>query len=246
MRIVLVISLIINLLGAGAAIYGAHHILQRFSLDFLFCRAGLGPCNYETLADSHMYYISQAPKVRDPIVMLGDSITERGHWNELFTRSDIMNRGVSGDTTHMVLNRLDEVISLKPRLVYLMIGTNDVLMGQKPHEIMPRFKMILQRLEEAGIPAAVLTTLMVSRQRDEQTGANQQLKHLNRLIRQTCMERGLKLIDLEPAVCPEGYLPDSHTHDGLHLNWRAYFAWRRAMLSHLPPVLPQHCGRAGV
>ena len=44
------------------------------------------------------------------IVFLGDSLTDRAEWAEFFPDKRIINRGVGGDTTEGVLNRLDEII----------------------------------------------------------------------------------------------------------------------------------------
>lgn len=43
---------------------------------------------------------------KDKIVFIGDSITDGGEWNELLGRNDVVNRGIIGDTTNGVLNRL--------------------------------------------------------------------------------------------------------------------------------------------
>src|SRR5207244_10058498 len=56
------------------------------------------------------------------VVMLGDSITEGMDWRELFPDVRILNRGIAGDTSAGVLNRLDEVIARHPKMVFLMIG----------------------------------------------------------------------------------------------------------------------------
>src|SRR5438105_5617872 len=60
------------------------------------------------------------------IVMLGDSLTEGAPWRELTGCADLVNRGIGGDTTSGVLARLDEVLKLKPRAIFLMIGVNDI------------------------------------------------------------------------------------------------------------------------
>src|SRR5271165_596600 len=64
-----------------------------------------------------------------PIVMLGDSLTEGGPWRELTGCLYLVNRGIGGDTSGGVLARLDEIIALKPRAVFLMIGVNDISLG---------------------------------------------------------------------------------------------------------------------
>lgn len=68
------------------------------------------------------------PGQRADIVFIGDSITEG--WSRfapaLFT-GGIVNRGISGQTSPQLLLRfMADVVALQPRVVHLMIGTNDV------------------------------------------------------------------------------------------------------------------------
>ena len=49
--------------------------------------------------------------------MIGDSHNEGIDWRELFPDVKILNRGISGDTSEGVLNRLDEVIGRHPKIV---------------------------------------------------------------------------------------------------------------------------------
>lgn len=68
-------------------------------------------------------------KVVEPggVVFLGDSITEHFLVNDMFATVNLYNRGISGDTTVGILKRLKEsVFDLKPKKVFLMIGTNDL------------------------------------------------------------------------------------------------------------------------
>ena len=67
------------------------------------------------------------------IVFLGNSITEAGgDWNVRFGTSNIVNRGISGDMTEGVLNRLDEIIHYKPIALFLLIGINDIFDANIP------------------------------------------------------------------------------------------------------------------
>jgi lysophospholipase L1-like esterase len=68
------------------------------------------------------------PPSADRVVFIGDSITEA--WREadpqLFT-NDILNRGIGGQTSEQMLLRFrSDVIELKPSVVHIMAGTNDV------------------------------------------------------------------------------------------------------------------------
>ena len=57
---------------------------------------------------------------------MGNSITKGGgDWGKRFNANNIVNRGISGDYTDGVLNRLEEIIHYQPIGVFLMIGVNE-------------------------------------------------------------------------------------------------------------------------
>jgi lysophospholipase L1-like esterase len=65
---------------------------------------------------------------RARVVFLGDSITEAWQASDpgLFLH-DILDRGISGQTTAQMLVRFrSDVIELRPRVVHIMAGTNDI------------------------------------------------------------------------------------------------------------------------
>jgi acyl-CoA thioesterase I len=72
--------------------------------------------------------IEALPADRDRVVFLGDSITEFwGKVGKLFQEKPYINRGISGQTTPQILLRFrQDVIALKPRVVVILAGTNDV------------------------------------------------------------------------------------------------------------------------
>jgi lysophospholipase L1-like esterase len=87
---------------------------------------------------------------RGSVVFLGDSITQG--WGDdfggAFPGMKVANRGISGDTTRGVLIRLKEdVLSLKPTAIVLLIGTNDLEEGADPEMIVSNLKLILAELK---------------------------------------------------------------------------------------------------
>ena len=66
------------------------------------------------------------PIGENKVVFLGNSITQGGgDWNKRYNSEVIVNRGVSGDFTNGVLQRLDEIIFYRPTSVFIMIGINE-------------------------------------------------------------------------------------------------------------------------
>ena len=49
----------------------------------------------------------QLPIRGNDIVFLGNSITDGGEWNELLANPRVKNRGISGDRSSWILDRLD-------------------------------------------------------------------------------------------------------------------------------------------
>jgi len=84
------------------------------------------------------------------VVFLGDSITQG--WRDagsFWPGTKVANRGISGDTTRGVLYRLrEDVLSLKPRAVILLIGTNVLEEKAEPELIASNLRLILAALRE--------------------------------------------------------------------------------------------------
>ncbi|MDT3695437.1 MAG: SGNH/GDSL hydrolase family protein [Ignavibacterium sp.] len=65
----------------------------------------------------------------DRVVFMGNSITEG--WKtvdpDFFTENQFINRGISGQTTPQMLIRFrQDVVNLKPKIVVILAGTNDI------------------------------------------------------------------------------------------------------------------------
>jgi lysophospholipase L1-like esterase len=87
---------------------------------------------------------------QNAVVFLGDSITQGwgGGLGAAFPGVKVANRGISGDTTRGVLFRLDQdVLSLNPSAVVILIGTNDLEENDTPEVIAGNLKLILAALK---------------------------------------------------------------------------------------------------
>jgi lysophospholipase L1-like esterase len=102
-------------------------------------------------AERRAAWAARVAQDQDAVVLLGDSITQG--WGEDFSAAfpglKIANRGISGDTTRGVLIRLrEDVLALRPRVVVLLIGTNDLEEQAEPETIAANLKLILAALKE--------------------------------------------------------------------------------------------------
>lgn len=70
------------------------------------------------------------------IVFMGDSITDSWYLAEYFPGKPYINRGISGQTTPQMLVRFrPDVIDLKPQVVIILAGTNDIAGNTGPETL---------------------------------------------------------------------------------------------------------------
>ena len=91
-------------------------------------------------------------KEKKRVVFMGDSITE--FWkvfnNSFFVDKPYVNRGISGQTTPQMLLRFQQdVINLKPALVVILAGINDIAENTGPITIEAIFRNIVSMAELA-------------------------------------------------------------------------------------------------
>ena len=174
----------------------------------------------------------ETPSLTTPkIIMLGDSITRRCEWSELLSRNDVVNQGISGDTTTGLLNRIDEIISLKPEKVFLMIGTNDIGEGAPVSETLSNYQKIITKLVAANFEVFVQSTLHVGKNSIER---NLRTKELNNGLKKYCKDHDVNFIDLNSILAPEGLLLEEYSDDGVHLTGAAYLKWKDVIIPFLP------------
>jgi len=164
------------------------------------------------------------------VVMLGDSITDRGLWNELTQRDDIINRGISGDTTIGLLARLDN-LNNGLQQAFIMIGTNDLLKGRSVEYVFKNYKKIIMVLKQKGITPLIQSTLYVG------TLApaiyNQRITELDALLKDYTDQNKIKYIDLNKIFAPDKVLLEKYSQDGLHLNGEGYREWTKVIAKYM-------------
>ncbi|MDD7469133.1 MAG: GDSL-type esterase/lipase family protein [Porphyromonas sp.] len=178
----------------------------------------------QTLFESH-------PTSPEDIVMLGNSITDGGEWAEILDNVHVRNRGISGDTTDGVLQRLGSITDGRPAKLFLMIGINDFAQGISGDSIARNIEQIICRIkaESPETEVYVQSILPIS---DEITlfpghkAHMSQVAPTNAMIRAICERQGVTYVDLYSSfVTPDGKLDLKYSNDGLHLLGEGYKLW---------------------
>ena len=99
-------------------------------------------------------------------VLFGDSITEIFNSYELFyafsqtTGQAVYNRGISGDTSDRLLERLEcNALNISPKNLVILIGTNDIGIGIPTEYTLKNIKEILQRTQTLCSNTAVKSSI---------------------------------------------------------------------------------------
>jgi lysophospholipase L1-like esterase len=184
------------------------------------------PNNYAVKVDQFRSY-KDAPT---DYVFLGNSITAGTDWNELFGISNARNRGISGDNTFGVLERLDEVTNGKPAKIFILIGINDVARNTPDSMIMNNYKRIIQRIKSESPSTKIYfqTLLPVNNEFEKRNHFNkdERIAWINTELKKLGEAEKITVIDLHPHFLgADKKLEKKYTMDGLHLNAAGYAVW---------------------
>ena len=181
---------------------------------------------------TNLYYQEQTDyqsifKGKRQIVMLGNSLTFRMHWDELLDRPDVANRGIGSDVIKGFYHRLDKVIELDPKICFIEGGANDIDFGVSLDSSFIYLSMIVDSLKVIGIIPVVSHVIYVTKYYPGGDRFNHQARLFNEKINQMAVEKNIDVINLNPELAPSGYLVDSFAQsDGIHLKSMAYSIWR--------------------
>jgi lysophospholipase L1-like esterase len=167
------------------------------------------------------------------VVFFGNSITEFGDWKRLLGDSGAVNRGIAGDNTFGMLDRLSQVIALRPAVLFIEAGINDIGQGVPAPLIAANIGSIVAyvRVKSPSTRVYVVSVLPTNEharnEYPEIFGKNAVALEVDRLLRSQAADRGYTYLDLASRVATaSGELDERYAQpDGLHLNEAGYGVW---------------------
>ena len=201
-----------------------------------FSQASYDTTFYTTYYGQKLTLFKLAPKIKNGIIFLGDSITDIGEWSEIFKNKNVKNRGISSDNTFGVLARLDEIISSKPAKIFIMIGINDISKSTPDSVIINNYKKIVTALK-TGTPKTkiiVQSILPTNNNFTEFKGHQNKTAHIlfvNKALQDYSVARHLVYVDLyDSFLDDEKKLDKKYTNDGLHINGYGFMRWKEILV----------------
>ena len=204
------------------------------------------PMNINEWIDFERYAVENkeiklAKLKKNLIVYMGDSITEG--WDrfkpQYFKNPSLVNRGISGQTSHQMLLRFrQDVILLEPSMVIINCGTNDVAgnAGNYNQEwVMDNINSMID-LARANDIMVVLSSVLPADSFGllDNRDPSQVIIQLNGKIKALASEKRLKYLDYHSNMKDDqGGLKSDYTYDGVHPNAAGYSAMERVILETL-------------
>jgi lysophospholipase L1-like esterase len=204
----------------------------------------------------HEGFVAEAQKGGINVLFLGDSITDfwrnedgprggRSIWEKNFAPLGAANFGISADRTQHVLWRLEhgEVDGIKPKVVVLMIGTNNT--GLERDKVTPRNTVpetiagvtkVVQTLR-TKLPATKILLLAIFPRADNQESPPQ-IKEVNAALAKLADGKSIRFLDLGPKfLTADGTLTKEIMPDLLHPGAKGYEIWAAAIKEPLTEMM---------
>lgn len=158
------------------------------------------------------------------IVFLGNSITNMHEWWEAFGNANIVNRGVNGAETPIMLEHLEATLAGRPKKIFFMMGTNDLgTRGMNdPAFVAKSVRTALKRCKNESPETEIYFQSILPCT----TNGVKDVKHIpitNDSIKRLCQEYGATYIDLYDDLTDIANMKISY--DGTHLTMSGYRTW---------------------
>ena len=173
------------------------------------------------------------PEKSDSIIFLGDSITERSNWNELFGNEKIINRGIGSDTTFGVLHRLQEIIDTKPKSIFLMIGVNDIGKNRNLIESISNYEKILLTIKKDSPDTIIYIQSVLPVNESLSNRKNSDIIAFNTKLKMLSQKYDFQYVDLYQLLSINNSLLPDVSEDGVHLNGKGYAIWRDSIKGYI-------------
>jgi len=172
------------------------------------------------------------------VVFMGDSITDS--WDDqkyggFFPGKPYIDRGISGQTTPQMLVRFRaDVIALRPKVVVILAGTNDLAgdTGPMTLEAIEDNLVSMAELARANHIRVVLASVLPISDYESRDGKPimrtsqrppEKIKALNEWMRNYVTQNKLTYVDYYSAMIDaKGFLREELSQDGLHPNANGY------------------------
>jgi lysophospholipase L1-like esterase len=186
------------------------------------------------------------------VVFFGDSITDIWKLDDSFPGKHYVNRGIGGQTTSQMLVRFrQDVIDLKPKVIVILAGTNDIAGNTgsiSNQDIEANLASMAELAKAHGIRMILSSVLPVNNYRPQSqeffaSRPPERILALNKWLKDYCAKNDLTYLDYFSAMVDnKGLLKRDLADDGLHPNQAGFAVMapmaEKAIEQNRKPVMP--------
>lgn len=169
-------------------------------------------------------YFDQDTILHYEVVMIGNSITQGGLWEQLLNCTSVKNLGIGSDISEGVLNRVDRAIKYHPKFVFVEIGINDISKNIPIDIILSNYTKILSRLTTAKTITCITSVIFVGKDYPNALQTNKKIDVLNKEL-MLLVKDNIHFIDVNKKLINNGFLKPTLTYDQIHLSPKGYLIY---------------------
>lgn len=203
--------------------------------------------------DRHESFVVIARQGKADLLFIGDSITDnwrtRGSnvWTRYYGNRNAVNFGIGSDRTQHVLWRLNhgELNSIKPKVVVLLIGTNNTGQERNSEVIRNSVPEVIEgvtavvRCLRLKLPASKILLLGIFPRGERDAPQRIEIAKINAALAKLDDGKSIKFLDLGPQFLSlDGNLSKEIMPDLLHPSEKGYQIWAQSMEATLTQLNP--------
>ena len=167
--------------------------------------------------------------IPENILFLGDSITYLYDLDKYYPDNNVVNSGISGNVCDDILNNMyDRVYKYNPSIVFLLIGTNQIRIGDSDDKILSDIKKIINLIHD-NRPIAKIYVESIYPVNDDidkdivKNRDNTRISKINARIKNMVEENNYgEYINVYDKLIDGDKLNKEYSDDGLHLNDKGF------------------------
>lgn len=192
------------------------------------------------------YALAADSSPQNGVVFVGDSIFEMYNLDKYFRDKGYINRGIAGNQSSDVLQRLQtNVIDLKPQIVFLHVGTNDIGHGVSVQTMIANIGKIIEKIH-TELPDCTLVvdsiypTITLNNYNSKnltKRRTNAAINNANDKLKNLCQTKQVTYLDTHRSLLSDGQLERECTIDGLHLSDLGYKTISKVFARQIQSIL---------
>lgn len=189
--------------------------------------------------------VMQLPVSDRQVVFMGNSITEgwKNTHPDFFTQNPFLCRGIGGQTTPQMLVRFrQDVINLKPKVVVILAGTNDIAENTGPTtlEMIADNIASMAELAKANGIQPILCSVLPAYDYPWRKGKEPNIKIplLNAMLKEYAKQKKFIYVDYFSSMADDkNAMIAAYTNDGVHCTSEGYDVMENAILPAIKKAL---------